>query len=64
MERITLNPRDIMQRYGVSINIAYRIVREIRAFNKGGVIPVRGLVTLEEVRKWETRYDSQTTTQA
>jgi hypothetical protein len=52
MEKAYYDKFDIMARYDVSINIAMKIIREIKSLNGGGVL-VKGKVLPSELSYWE-----------
>lgn len=54
MEKKWLDVTDIQERYGVSKNTAYRIIREIAHYH-GGYSICHGKLLLTEVEAWERR---------
>lgn len=57
-EKISIGVKEIKARYGVGTQTAYKIIREIRNYNGGGVLP-KGLVLPFELEKWEHKNEKK-----
>lgn len=52
-DKVVYTSKDLMQRYGVSLSTAQKIMREARHFSGGGKIDTRHILW-SELANWET----------